>query len=81
MLCGFNGASVVQRWAFLPLILSLYFLPSMLTCLLILQEVYFWVESVPGLEISLLSLLEVDDIPDGIEVLQDRVSSELDNTL
>lgn len=35
-----------------------------------LQGLQFYVESAPGLDVPFLRLLEVDDIPDGIEVLQ-----------
>jgi len=33
-----------------------------------------------GLEVSLLRLREVDDVPNGIEVLPDEVSNELSGT-
>ena len=34
-----------------------------------------------GLDVSLLCLLEIDNVPNGIEVLVDKVSNELNSTL
>jgi len=35
----------------------------------VIQELYFYAASVLGLDVSLLRLLEVDNIPDGIEII------------
>jgi hypothetical protein len=72
-----NGATVPHRWAFSPFALFLYFLLSKFCFISVLQELYFWVESVLGLDVSLLRLLEVDNVPDGVEVLPNEISNEL----
>ena len=66
---GFDGATVLHRWAFSPFILSLYFCIQRCFLLSDLQEFYFGAESVLCLEVSPLRLLEVDNVPDGIKVL------------
>ena len=66
---GFDGATVLHRWAFSPFILSLYFCIQRCFCLIRSTSVYFGVGSVLCLDVSLLRLLEVDNVPDGIKVL------------
>lgn len=69
MVSWFNGATVHTAGRFHRSLYPYIFCFQCRFALSILQDLRFQAGSVLGLEVPLLRLLEIDNIPDGIEVL------------